>query len=203
MRSSIGPSCGGLTCSLAPFTPLSTIQETRSDNPCAKSALSTLAWIRSAAVGVASAGAPTDAFAFSCDNPAAASLAPPVNAARSNPPCAGFAASATVGASVAFGAVRGPAAAPIPERPSGADAAEAIASAPAPSAAMDAFESYELSPLGFPVFASRGVPATAAAAAAVIAAASWAPVPMTAGAAAWIEVSPDEVDAVAGVELAV
>src|SRR5258708_3619587 len=37
----MGPSCGGFTCSFAPFRLLSTIQDTRSARPCPNSGVST------------------------------------------------------------------------------------------------------------------------------------------------------------------
>src|ERR1700733_6223022 len=50
----MGPSCGGFTCNLAPFRLLSTIQDTRSDTPCANSGVSTPGETFRMGVGVAS-----------------------------------------------------------------------------------------------------------------------------------------------------
>src|SRR5258708_34876012 len=54
----MGPSCGGFTCSFAPFRLLSTIQDTRSARPCPNSGVSTpAATFRAGGAVVASATA--------------------------------------------------------------------------------------------------------------------------------------------------
>ena len=82
----MGPSCGGFTCSFAPFKLLSTIHVTRSDRPCANSELSTLACTRNVGVGVASGVAPTAGLEEAWESPAEAS-APPAGAAESAELC--------------------------------------------------------------------------------------------------------------------
>src|SRR5260221_5229222 len=67
----MGPSCGGFTCSFAPFRLLSTIQDTRSARPCPNSGVSTpAATFRAGGAVVASATAV--GLTPSCAAPAAA-----------------------------------------------------------------------------------------------------------------------------------
>jgi len=95
---------------LALFTPLFAIQETRSESPCEKSALSTLAWICNVGVAEAATDPPTAEFELSSDNPAAASPFVDPRVAASAAACTGLSGLAATDSAAALCALVKPAA---------------------------------------------------------------------------------------------
>src|ERR1700733_6974164 len=72
MRTSMGPSCGGFTCTFALVKLLPTINDTRSARPCANSGVSTAG--ETFRVGAAVASVPAVVLALNCATPS-----PPVS----------------------------------------------------------------------------------------------------------------------------
>src|SRR6202789_519091 len=101
MRTSMGPSCAGLTCNFALVRLLATIKDTRSATPCAKSGEST-AW-ETFKVGVGAASVPVVALlALDCAAPAAPP--PPVSGLEEPPvPLCEVLAAEPISASAAAG----------------------------------------------------------------------------------------------------